>query len=210
MRAHTQFSGQWYEVERTFYLMELTAGCTTLELQENERGQTEVVARVINRWTGGETASEGLAIASKKNPSHFQYKVNSVLPSAVARLLPGAGAYQILETDYDNFALLYTCSSLGLFHLGRWFVSDASVQNPNLTCTLPFQISCGCSVVRGKFPSLCGHTSTPSSPGSTSIRTGSSYRKTPTARNTDSNVSKNQSPLNKLYSNSQTKNVFNR
>lgn len=99
--------------------MELAAGCTTIELQENMKGQTEVVARVINRWTGGETSSEGIAVVSKKNPAIFQYKVNSILPTVIARLLPGAGSYQVLSTDYDNFAILYTCSSLGLLHTGN-------------------------------------------------------------------------------------------
>lgn len=126
MRA--QFAGHWYEVERTFYIMELAAGCTTIELQENFKGQTEVVARVINRWTGGETTSAGVAITSKKHPSIFQYKINSVLPTAVARLLPGAGSYQVLKTDYDNYAILYTCSSLGLFHLGQYYIKYLDVK----------------------------------------------------------------------------------
>lgn len=42
--------GHWYEIERSFYLLEVTAGCTTIELQENLDGKIEVVARVINKW----------------------------------------------------------------------------------------------------------------------------------------------------------------
>lgn len=117
-----QFSGVWYEVERSFYLMELAAGCTTIELQENMRGQTEVVARVINRWTGGETSSSGVAVATRRNPAAFQYRVSSALPAALARLLPGAGHYQVLYTDYEHFAILWTCSSLGLLHTDQLWV----------------------------------------------------------------------------------------
>lgn len=45
-----QFAGHWYEIERSFYILELAAGCTTIEIQENLQGRIEVVARVINKW----------------------------------------------------------------------------------------------------------------------------------------------------------------
>lgn len=118
----TRFVGHWYEIERSFYILELTAGCTTLELQENLQGKIEVVARVINKWTGGETTSKGTAVISKKNPSILKYKVTSALPTALARLLPGAGFYQVLHTDYDNFAILWTCSNLILAHTDQVWI----------------------------------------------------------------------------------------
>lgn len=37
---------------------------------------------------------------------------SSRLPDIVSRFLPGAGRYQILYTDYQNFAILWSCSSL--------------------------------------------------------------------------------------------------
>ncbi|GLV34219.1 Glial Lazarillo [Carabus blaptoides fortunei] len=118
----TRFMGHWYEIERSFYLLELTAGCTTIELQENLDGKIEVVARVINKWTGGESTSEGIAVISKRNPSILKYKVNSALPTAIARLLPGAGFYQVLHTDYNNFAILWTCSNLLLAHADQVWI----------------------------------------------------------------------------------------
>lgn len=102
--------------------MELAAGCTTIDIQENIKGQTEVVARVINRWTGSETVSEGVIVPTKRSPSMYQYKVSTSLPSPFARLLPGAGYYQIIKTDYKNFAILYTCSSLGLLHTDQLWI----------------------------------------------------------------------------------------
>lgn len=44
--------------------------------------------------------------------------MHSALPTALARLLPGAGFYQVLHTDYENFAILWTCSNLFLAHTG--------------------------------------------------------------------------------------------
>lgn len=35
------------------------------------------------------------------------------LPNVIARYLPGSGKYQILFTDYDQYAILWSCSSIG-------------------------------------------------------------------------------------------------
>lgn len=45
-----QFMGRWFEVERSFYLMELASGCTTVDISKNEKGQIEVETNAINRW----------------------------------------------------------------------------------------------------------------------------------------------------------------
>lgn len=44
------------------------------------------------------------------------YKVVSKLPRVLGRYLPGAGTYQVVDTDYDNYAILWSCSSYGLAH----------------------------------------------------------------------------------------------
>ncbi|XP_072159523.1 apolipoprotein D-like [Bemisia tabaci] len=31
-------------------------------------------------------------------------------------MLPGAGEYSILDTDYEQYAILWSCSDLGFFH----------------------------------------------------------------------------------------------
>lgn len=51
--------------------------------------------------------------------SILRYKVDTKLPFPVARLLPGAGLYNILQTDYDNYAILWSCSNLALLHSGE-------------------------------------------------------------------------------------------
>ncbi|KAF2900655.1 hypothetical protein ILUMI_05534 [Ignelater luminosus] len=118
----TKFAGHWYEIERSFYLMELTVSCTTLDLTENAKGQLEVDVKTLSRWTGSVRASEGVATPSRKDPSLLLYRVNSALPNALAKYLPGAGFYQILDTDYDKFAVLWTCTSLGLVHADRVWI----------------------------------------------------------------------------------------
>ncbi|XP_017769350.1 PREDICTED: apolipoprotein D-like [Nicrophorus vespilloides] len=112
----TKFTGRWYEIERSFYLMELTSACIEIDLSENDRGQIDVSVSTIGRWSGSATVSRGVATTSKRHPSIFLFKVSTTLPNTVARFLPGAGFYQILDTDYEDFAVLWTCTSLGLAH----------------------------------------------------------------------------------------------
>lgn len=43
----------------------------------------------------------------------FVLQFNTRFPEVIARLLPGSGKYQVLYTDYDNFAILWSCGSIG-------------------------------------------------------------------------------------------------
>ncbi|XP_026677582.1 uncharacterized protein LOC113466415, partial [Diaphorina citri] len=49
----------------------------------------------------------------------LQYRVDSRLPVVMARMLPTSGLYYVLHTDYDHYAILWSCSNLGLFHAGK-------------------------------------------------------------------------------------------
>lgn len=140
----TRVLGQWYEVERSFYLPELASGCTTLSFQpeESDTGfddgyRIEVSIKTINRLTGNPSISIGYATPETNKSSIMDFKFNSRLPEVIARLLPGSGKYQVLYTDYDNFAILWSCSSLGpighadqiwIFGRERDFSSDIRVK----------------------------------------------------------------------------------
>ncbi|KAF5306173.1 hypothetical protein FQR65_LT07449 [Abscondita terminalis] len=117
-----KFAGHWYEIERTFYLMELTVSCTTLDLIDNAKGQFEVTVTTRSRWSGNLRVSEGVASPSRKDPSLFLYRINTLLPNSLGKYLPGAGFYQILDTDYDKFAIIWACSSLGLIYTDRIWI----------------------------------------------------------------------------------------
>lgn len=45
-----QFIGRWYEVERSFYIMELTSTCMDIDLTANARGQIEVEVNTRSIW----------------------------------------------------------------------------------------------------------------------------------------------------------------
>ncbi|XP_068629971.1 apolipoprotein D-like [Battus philenor] len=114
--------GTWYEVERSFYLMEMAASCTQLNVELNERGHLLITIDTTNRWTGSATRTRGVGVLSHAGASTFRYRVNSRVPYMIGRLLPGAGQYVVLDTDYDQFALLWSCTSLTVAHSDRMWV----------------------------------------------------------------------------------------
>ncbi|KAI8127288.1 hypothetical protein FF38_03226 [Lucilia cuprina] len=113
--------GQWYEVERSFYLPEIASGCTTLEFQPLHQEELsrfnnfrlEVAIKTINRITGNPSVNLGYATPESRKSSIMDFKFSTRFPDVIARLLPGSGKYQVLYTDYDHFAILWSCGSLG-------------------------------------------------------------------------------------------------
>lgn len=56
----------------------------------------------------------------KKDPTQFLYKVaDCPLPKVINRYLPGAGLYQVLKTDYDRYAIIYSCTNYTVVHSGK-------------------------------------------------------------------------------------------
>ncbi|XP_055836708.1 apolipoprotein D [Episyrphus balteatus] len=120
----TRALGQWFEVERSFYLPEIASGCTTLTFQPaisnreddpslNSVYKLEVAIKTVNRLTGNPSVNLGYATPESRKSSIMDFKFNTRFPDVIARLLPGSGKYQVLYTDYENFAILWSCSSLG-------------------------------------------------------------------------------------------------
>ncbi|VVC96626.1 unnamed protein product [Leptidea sinapis] len=120
-----KMTGTWYEVERSFHLMEIAASCTELEVAMNEKGYYVINVHTINRWTGNPSVSYGLGIPSYAGSSAFRYKLNNRMPYVIGRLLPGAGQYNVLFTDYDQFAILW---SYRIWLLGRKRDIEASLR----------------------------------------------------------------------------------
>lgn len=129
-----RMTGTWFEVERSFYLAELTSSCTELTVNLNDRGYLLITINTVNKWTGNPSTTNGLGIPSYNGSSIFRYKVNNRVPYVIGRLLPGAGLYNILFTDYDGFAIIWSCTSLSVAHsdhiwvLGRQREIEASVR----------------------------------------------------------------------------------
>lgn len=70
--------------------------------------------------SGSPSTSFGLGISSHNGSSTFRYKLNNRMPYILGRLLPGAGQYNILFTDYERFALVWSCTNYSIAHSGTW------------------------------------------------------------------------------------------
>ncbi|XP_063701908.1 apolipoprotein D [Culicoides brevitarsis] len=116
----TKFLGKWLEVERSFYLPEIATGCASMTFENSTarldegKPQLELAIKTINLWTGAPSVSLGNAILEHDRSSIMNVQLQSRLPAAISRLLPGSGKYQVLYTDYDNFAILWSCSNFGI------------------------------------------------------------------------------------------------
>ncbi|KAI5719673.1 hypothetical protein M8J76_013240 [Diaphorina citri] len=117
-----KFEGQWFEVERSFYVLELAAACTSFNFTVKNDGSFKVLIKTKNRITGSINKNNGIATPSSSNAGLLQYRVDSRLPVVMARMLPTSGLYYVLHTDYDHYAILWSCSNLGLFHADQIWV----------------------------------------------------------------------------------------
>uniref|UniRef100_A0A336K828 Josephin-2 n=1 Tax=Culicoides sonorensis TaxID=179676 RepID=A0A336K828_CULSO len=116
----TKFLGKWLEVERSFYLPEIATGCASMTFENSTarldegKPQLEIAIKTINLWTGAPSVSIGNAILESDRSSIMNVQLQSRLPAAISRLLPGSGKYQVLYTDYENFAILWSCANFGI------------------------------------------------------------------------------------------------
>jgi len=112
-----EFEGQWYEVEKTFYMMEMTSSCTSFNFTLNPDGTSfKVHIGIKNRITGNPNIFSGTATLISKNKSVLNYQAESRLPNLLSRMLPTTGLYYIMYSDYRNYTVLWSCTSYGLFH----------------------------------------------------------------------------------------------
>ncbi|XP_014244096.1 apolipoprotein D-like [Cimex lectularius] len=127
-----KFVGNWVEIERSFYLFESSLSCTKVNftLYENSTLKADVNYRVP--WRGTSSVSSYFVKDATKTPGELNMVLASTLPSLIARMAPGSGKYIVLDTDYTDFALIYSCTDLRFVHadfiwvLGRG--SDISVE----------------------------------------------------------------------------------
>ncbi|VVC39209.1 Lipocalin/cytosolic fatty-acid binding domain,Invertebrate colouration protein,Calycin,Lipocalin [Cinara cedri] len=112
-----QFEGQWYEVEKTFYMMEMTASCTSFNFTLNpDKTSFKVHVGTKSRITGNPNIFSGTATLLSKSKSVLNYQADSRLPNILSRMIPTTGLYHIMHSDYENYTVLWSCTSFGLFH----------------------------------------------------------------------------------------------
>ncbi|XP_078053454.1 apolipoprotein D-like [Augochlora pura] len=106
----SKFLGVWYEAERYFQLTEVVSRCVMANYTQAGDGKFRVSNEVTNRFTGIKRVVEGEIKKAASKAEEGKLVVKYTIP------LTPETKYSVLETDYDTYAVLWSCSGIGPFH----------------------------------------------------------------------------------------------
>ncbi|KAJ0182734.1 hypothetical protein K1T71_002103 [Dendrolimus kikuchii] len=105
-----RFLGTWYEAERFFTVSELGSRCVTTNYLATPEGRIIVSNEITGVLTGFKRLMEGsLQMVGREGEGRFMVKY-------ISTPLPYDYEYSILDTDYDNYAVMWSCSGIGPVH----------------------------------------------------------------------------------------------
>ncbi|KAK9889508.1 hypothetical protein WA026_004789 [Henosepilachna vigintioctopunctata] len=105
-----RFLGKWYEAERYFQVSELGTRCVVSDYARSPNGKISVSSEVTSRLTGikrildGDMELTGRAGEGKLEVKYQTYPITTTT------------SYSILDTDYDSYAVMWSCSGYGPVH----------------------------------------------------------------------------------------------
>ncbi|XP_034934717.1 apolipoprotein D-like [Chelonus insularis] len=115
---YSRYLGKWYEAEKYFSIIDFGARCGTFNYSKDENGALKLVNSQISALTGIESTIEGRArpIERADDPkfsvSYPSLPINYPTP------------HWVLGTDYNNYAVLWSCSNMGLLSLkSAWILT---------------------------------------------------------------------------------------
>ncbi|KAI5755179.1 hypothetical protein M8J77_014736 [Diaphorina citri] len=104
----SRFLGTWYETERYVNIFEAGSRCVKTNYTKAVDGRFLVASEIMNRFTGVKRVLEGeikLIVKGTKSELNVRYPN---LP------IPYDTQYTVLDTNYDEYAVVWSCSSLGI------------------------------------------------------------------------------------------------
>ncbi|XP_033226092.1 apolipoprotein D-like [Belonocnema kinseyi] len=105
-----KYLGAWYEAERYFAINEMGGKCITAKYSLNEDGSIKVINSLINIVSGTNNSIEGTAkLVGKSGES----KLTLSFPSLPVQI---ESSFWILDTDYSNYSVAWSCQDFGLFN----------------------------------------------------------------------------------------------
>ncbi|KZC05232.1 PREDICTED: apolipoprotein D-like [Dufourea novaeangliae] len=106
----SKFLGVWFEAERYFQLTEVVSRCVMANYTLSPDGKFRVSNEVTNRFTGIKRVVEGEIKKAASKAEEGKLIVKYTIP------LTPETKYSVLETDYKNYAVMWSCSGIGPFH----------------------------------------------------------------------------------------------
>ncbi|KAG8193730.1 hypothetical protein JTE90_005028 [Oedothorax gibbosus] len=104
----SRFSGQWYEIERTMSFLETLSQCTAVNYTDSGYGDGSV--EVVSEGRGPVLKIKRhvrliAKVPSKDEPAKWRLRLSDLQLKA---------HYWILNTDYDNYAIIWACNQVGV------------------------------------------------------------------------------------------------
>ncbi|CAK1544465.1 unnamed protein product [Leptosia nina] len=104
-----RYLGKWYEAEKYFAIFELGGRCITATYTDNGNG----VIGVYNKQVNSNGKKSGIVGEAKLTGDSNVAKLSVRFPSLPVDI---PAPYWVIDTDYDNYALVWSCTDLGLMH----------------------------------------------------------------------------------------------
>uniref|UniRef100_A0A1L8ECH5 Apolipoprotein D n=1 Tax=Haematobia irritans TaxID=7368 RepID=A0A1L8ECH5_HAEIR len=119
-----RYLGRWYEQEKYPFIFELGGKCIYAQYGLLPNGEISVYNFNINKVTGLPNDIQGSA--KIVGPGKLQVRFNN-MPAFV-----GAANYWVLDTDYENYAVVYSCTDILGFVNGQvvWILTRERNPHP--------------------------------------------------------------------------------
>ncbi|XP_063222830.1 apolipoprotein D-like isoform X2 [Bacillus rossius redtenbacheri] len=124
-----KFAGRWYEVERTFALSEAGSRCASTNYTVVDDGRIVVANEQVNRVTNVKRVLEGeVKYATRAGEAKLTVTYPNVL-----NLIPYETTYSVLGTDYDSYAVVWSCFNAGIANMQNvWIMTRERVPAANV------------------------------------------------------------------------------
>ncbi|CAF0930090.1 unnamed protein product [Adineta ricciae] len=121
----TKYLGAWYEIERNNIIFEVASKCENATYTANDNGTVGVWNQAITEYSGYYSIH---GIAQVKDPAE---------PGALEVIFsnpPRKGDYNVITTDYSEYALVYACEPIPIIGVRMefiWILSRKKALSPS-------------------------------------------------------------------------------